>query len=80
MHAHFICLTSFSVVQIKKRSKIKQQVKNKLKSMWNKSAVVSCEVSVFAFVCKDLENPHSLWPVRYPVNPECQMAKFGTQE
>jgi hypothetical protein len=80
MHAHFICLTSFSVVQIKKCCTIKRQVKNKLKSTWNKSAVVSCEISAFAFVCKNLENSHSLWPVRYPVKPECQMAKFGTQE
>jgi len=59
---------------------IKRQVKNKIKSMWNKSAIVNCEVSVFAFVCRDLENSQSLWPLRYPVNPECQMAKFVTQE
>jgi len=59
---------------------IKRQLKNKLKSTWNKPAVVSCEVSAFAFVCRDLKIPHSLRPVRYPVNSECQMAKFGTQE
>jgi len=53
---------------------------NKIKSMWNKSTVVNCEVSVFAFVYRDLENPQPLWSVLYPVNPKCQIAKFSTQE
>jgi len=42
----------------------KRQVKNILKSMWDKSALVICEASVFVFVYRDLENPHSLWTVR----------------